>query len=429
MSAPRSVSIDFDSEEAFRAEYRANIANGGIFAATESEFVLREAVRVRVGVAGWDAPIELDGEVVHVVPVDMARTGATPGVAVQFLETPVVLRERFASWLCDDDVSDAQREDPGRRKAPRAPARVRADIELEGRTRIQGRTRNLSTSGVLVSSDGDSLPLGSEVSLALSHPLTRERRIVPGRVARHVASETGEVIAFAVEFETPEEERDEFEQFVADVKTSEHSRRLGGINGSVSEIGIENVLQMFSSASRQGTLHLVRGEEEGVIVFQGGRLRLACLGASRGAKALSELLAWKDGRFEFETRVDEDLAATADHEPIQLEAAILDALRQVDERLRDEDGDEDEGEVDDAMLRDLLAESEALPDSADLDPTSVLRWCGGGSEELSEIEDSLRELARVGMPLERAFTIIPEPEETVRGAVVDLLRRGLVVLD
>ena len=63
----RSLRVAFESEESFRREYQTNIANGGIFIATNVGFAAREVVRVEIALEYCDEHIELEGEIVHVV--------------------------------------------------------------------------------------------------------------------------------------------------------------------------------------------------------------------------------------------------------------------------------------------------------------------------------------------------------------------------
>ena len=92
--------------------------------------------------------------------------------------------------------------------------------------------------------------------------------------------------------------------------------------------GPQAVLQMFATSSPSGTLLLRLGQEEGVICFEGGLLILAQLGGKTGMKALVRMLSWREGVFEFRAAVEDRQAKEA---PLPLEAALFDAVRQIDE--------------------------------------------------------------------------------------------------
>ena len=63
-----SLQIRFESPDSLREEFEKNIANRGIFIATEEEFEDRQSVDVEIVLAYVDAPaipLVLHGEVVH----------------------------------------------------------------------------------------------------------------------------------------------------------------------------------------------------------------------------------------------------------------------------------------------------------------------------------------------------------------------------
>ena len=97
---PRQLRIEYATEEAFREEYASNIANGGIFVSTKTPFCVRDPVRVEITLGFCGESIALDGEVVHCVPLELAETGATPGVA----PPPMVVQPEteipsMAAWM------------------------------------------------------------------------------------------------------------------------------------------------------------------------------------------------------------------------------------------------------------------------------------------------------------------------------------------
>jgi Tfp pilus assembly protein PilZ len=417
----------FDSEEAFLEEYRTNVANGGIFVATDETYEIREPVYVRIRLRFISEQIDLEGEVVHVVPAEMAAAGGTPGVAIHFNVGGPELRQRFARWASVDPTSDERRRQAGRRRATRTAARVSAELADEDRVRLRGRTRNLSASGVLIACEGEPVPLETRVGLTLTHPISGERRSVAGRVVRHVIGPNGTVTGVAVEFEVRPAERDEFARFIADVKSGDHSQRLGGIRGDIAEVGVEGVVQMLARSAPRGTLTLTRGSEEGIIALYDGRVCSVRLGSHSGTKALSELLGWQSGEFEFHSRVDAEAERAAGEEAMPIEAALLEAARWSDEAGRERPGAADQA-IDDELVEEILAEAGSDFDPDPLDPAATLEWRGGPDVVLTELEESLRDLALVGMTVGKAISVIPESAGEVRTVLASLVRRGLVGL-
>jgi hypothetical protein len=235
----------------------------------------------------------------------------------------------------------------------------------------------------------------------LEHPQTRERKAIAGRVVRHVQSE-GDVSALAVEFTPGDADREGIERFVEDLQSIEHARRLGGISGPIAELGPESLIQMFATTATRGTLVLRCGQEEGIIAFEKGLLRVAQIGSTTGMKALVRMLSWRDGVFEFQSRIDDSLIAGA---PFPLEAALLDAVRQMDEGT--------------------TVASDRFPLHARL-----VRTDGdlGAHGEPSKVEAALLDLAGAGFTVQRALEVIPEPDPEIFRGLRSLVDAGLVEL-
>jgi type IV pilus assembly protein PilZ len=400
----RLLRVAFEDVDAFRQEYQRNLANGGVFVPTERSFELRDPVRVELMLAGSDAKTSLDGEIVHIVPPDMAGLGGTPGVAVQFLGRAHEVRARLEPLAAVTGTHQYRPADNGRRAAARARAHMLAEVvDLESGLSMRGRTRDLSRSGVLVAAHGEAVGVGRHVQITLEHPTSGERLELGGVVVRDIRSETGQVVAVGIQFDAPRRRQQEIERFVDDVQSVEHARRLGGIEGSIAELGVDGLIQTFARGSAAGTLTLRRGAQEAIVVVGGGLLRLARLAGTTGVKALVRLMRWKDGSFEFHARVDPELPSEP---PLPVEVALLEAAHQLDELGR--------------------------IDARELPPTARL-YVGGaraGGEPLSKIEEAVLDLARAGsFTLERVVELIPESDPEIYAAVRALAERGAVRLD
>lgn len=392
--------LSFESAEAFQREYDSNLSNGGVFVQTDGAFALRDAVAVELAFEYAGRSIVLDGEVVHIVPPQMTSIGGTAGVAVQ-LQMPVQeLRDRLGE-LAAKAASDPH-ADGGVRGARRRSVRVLAEIRSGNRV-VPGETRNLSLSGALIGvADGDSIPVDDAVRVVLTHPTSGESRKISGRVVRLVEL-SGEVSALAIEF-LPEDAREAgTHRFIEDLQNFEHTRRLGGITGPIEPLGPQSLLQMFATTAPSGSLLLRSGQEEGVICFESGLLRLARLGTTTGMKALVRMLSWTDGTFEFHTHIDE---REVTEEPFPLEAALLDAVRQIDEVTR-----VDRGRF---PLRARLVRRE----DGDFDAFG----------QPSKVEAALLDLAGAGFTVQRALEVIPEPDPEIFRALQALTEAELLEL-
>lgn len=450
----RRLRLAFDEPAALRAEYDSNIVRGGAFVAGADPCDLREIVEVELDLAFCGERLVFEAEVVHVVP---GASGCD--VAVQFLCDASVLRERVAPFVETptgrDDAWDLEeagapsRPDARRpRRAPASPPGAALDLEValeepvfgeagsgaggdgalfgeagsdlgatapaerrgarRGEARIpatvaathvelDGRTRNLSETGVLISADASELPLGKAVALSLRHPETGERVQVAGKVIRHEEGE-GAVAAVAIAFEGPRGDP-ALAAFVEAARESEARRQREGIHGRIEELGMANLLQMLAQSSRQGTLTVRRGSEEGVVAFEAGRLRYARLGAARGRKAMVRLMAWPEGRFVFTSAVD---ALDEEDEPMPLEALLLDAARAFDEAA--------------------AAGPSLAPSARFRMDREALAACGS----LSKIEEAVVDLAGAAFSLRRMLDVIPEDDAEIRHAVAALLEKGVL---
>jgi hypothetical protein len=255
---------------------------------------------------------------------------------------------------------------------------------------------------VLVSVPGDTAPVGTKVQLAIDHPTSGESLQVPARVTRQVESQGG-VVALAIEFEPPPEQQEEVRRFIADLQSAEHSRRLGGMHGSLAEIGPPNLLQMLGKTAPSGTLTLTRDNEEARIGFENQLLRYAQLGAISGVKALARAMAWEDGAFEFHARLE---PSEVEEPPISLDAALLDATRLNDELAR--------------------MDRSALPDDATLRFRSAP--AGPAGAQTSKLEDAVLDLARGEFTIRRVVDMIPEPDVEILRAIAFLADLGSIAI-
>lgn len=396
-----SLRVSFESPEVFQREFDSNLTNGGAFVRTEENFALRQAVDVELCFEYSGQTLTLRAEIVHIIPPEMAGVGGAPGVAVQFQMPVRDLREQLGALAIPVPESGVN-VDSGQRGSQRKPVRVAAQIQGD-REVISGHTRNLSLTGVLVGVGGQALALGEIVSVTLEHPTTGEQKTIPGRVARQVVS-NGEVSALAIEFTLNEAEREETERFVETLQSVEHTRRLGGISGPIGDIGPQSLLQMFATSSQRGTLMLRCDQEEGVICFDAGLLRLAQLGSTTGMKALVRMLSWRTGVFEFHARIDEREIKDA---PFPLEAALFDAVRQIDEGA--------------------TVDQKNFPLRAKL-----ARRAGGDLDAFatpSKVEAAVLDLATAGFTVQRALEVIPEPDPEIFKALQALVEAELLTLE
>jgi hypothetical protein len=274
-------------------------------------------------------------------------------------------------------------------------------VHCPGYEEVVGRTRDLSITGVLVSIGGGvPIDVGEPVEVFITNPENGHEHSILGKVARHVTGEGAIVRAIGVQFRIPEEDRRAAEEFLADLAALEHSRHLGGIKGSIAEVGLVNLVQTFGLAAREGTLDVMRGAEEGYIAFQTGSLRAASLGGASGVKALARMLSWRDGTFEFHARIDRTLAES---DVLPLEGALLEAMRLLDESTQ--------------------IDRSGFPLDAILHVDELQRASAG---TLDKLENSLLDLAATGMNVQRVLDIVPEPDGEIYLSLARLVDSGII---
>jgi Tfp pilus assembly protein PilZ len=401
-SAAQVLQVTFSSAEEFQREHAANLVNGGVFIETAEAAELRETVTVELRLAGCSDIVRLDAEIVHIVPAEMAGAGAKPGVAVQFCSTQTALRAAFEPFIQAAGVPEQAPADPGRRRAPRCPAQVPIRLELADRALV-GHTRDISQVGVLISVRGDDLPVGTRLVLTIEHPNSHESMTVNATVTRQVANKNG-VMALGIEFDPAPEQREDLRSFVGDLQSTEHTRRLGGIQGSIEELGIQNLIQMLGNMAPSGTITARHGDEEAVVGIEGGMLQYVRLGTVSGPKALSRLMGWVEGTFEFHARLE---PVESPDEPQPLDAAVPQATQKLDELVS----------IDlDALPMDARVRFKSEP-------------AGPGGESTSKLEQSVLDLARSEHTVGRIVDAIPEFDVDVLRALSFLADLGSIAID
>lgn len=418
-----TLQIRFDSPQALRSEFEKNIVNRGIFVPTESPFEVRQSVTVDVVLDYIDPPSEglsLEGEIVHCVPVEMAGSGATPGVAVQFDVSATMLRERFEKLLGRELVV----EGAGRRSAKRGAVRVPVRVMPAMSPPFETTSRDLSTSGILLTVKHDLPLIGEIVRVCLWHPSGDPSVEIDGKVVRQIPNKNGRIAAVAVAFDRQQAADPTAKAVMEALRELGHRSRLGGIAGSLVDLGLVNMLQMFGASAPQGTLVVESEGEQGWIAFADGNLLGAELGILSGMDALVSMLSWGDGHFQFEASADPELAESAP--PWPLEGAMLEAVCKLDEAGRESLGD-GPGNPESVPGMGAGDESYSLPIKStttfevDFEQEEISR------DALDQTEEAVLDLAKAGMNVERLVSVIPESEAEVQAALEGLVELGVLV--
>jgi hypothetical protein len=162
------------------------------------------------------------------------------------------------------------------------------------------------------------------------------------------------------------------------------------------------LLQSFSLSSQEGTVTVISGNQEGYIVFSQGFLVATRVGRVTGPKALLRILRWSEGRYEFHARIDNQIVRDP---PVHLEAAVLDAVRAIDEANRDRN-------------------NRFPPElSFSLDPRRV----ASQGAELGKMECAIVDLIRVGANVRKLLDVIPEADLRIHEALTVLVDLEILI--
>ena len=175
------------------------------------------------------------------------------------------------------------------------------------------------------------------------------------------------------------------------------------MRGSLAEVGAQHLLEMLGQTAPSGTLTISHENEEGVIGFEGKMLCYAQLGAISGMKALTRILGWEEGSFEFHARLEPMMS---EDPPMLLDAAILEAARHLDE-LKALDLD--------LLPLDAKVRFQSAP-------------AGSGREEASKVEGAVLDLARGEFTIRRIVDMIPEPDVEILRALTFLADLGSITI-
>ena len=398
-----SQQIRFESPAALREEFEKNIAKRGIFIATAEEFEVRQSIVVEIVLAYVDDSeivLTLRGEVVHCIPIEMASSGVVPGIAVQFDDSATALREVFEPLLGRSVTSDldVDKEGSARRSSKREPVRVPVRIMPHWSPPFETTSRDLSATGILLTSTRVELPVGEFVRTCLRHPSGEPSIEIDGQVVREVRDKKGRLAAVAVAFDRSQAAHPQVGEVIEALRQAGHRGGLGGVSGEIADIGLRNLLQMYGSSAPQGTLIVERDGEQGWIAFAEGQLLGAALGALSGHDALVAMLDWGDGRFRFEPSADDALIAAPASSPLR--AAVMKA---------------------ESALAGL---GRAISDETIFDVD--IKQEQASRLSLDKIEGAVLELARSGLPLGKLEAIIPEPADEIQAALENLIELGVL---
>jgi Tfp pilus assembly protein PilZ len=399
---PSVLRVSFATPAALRTEYERNLVHGAIFLATEKPLDNGHPVQVMFDLNFCDGTFVASGHVVSVVLPALATTGATPGMSVQFLESPADLRHRLEDTAGISMVEGAATDDRERRCAERF--RTNTNVQIVSADRhFPAEMLDVSYNGMLAMLPGVDLPVGTELRALIDHPRSDAQLDLPGSVVNQARCDSG-YMALGIQFAYGADEIDEVMAFIDDVRGFQHAQRLTTVTGELSENTLDVVIETFSTVSEEGTLNLTTDSETGRIAYKEGQLLYALTGLVSGVKALSRMFLWTQGRFDFDPVVE---LLDRSEPPRPLQSAVLEAAVQRDEISR-------------LDLKDFQMETTFCVDEARVSAASA---------EFDELSREIVEHAGLGFPISAILDVMSESDAAIYAAMVALRDRGILAVE
>lgn len=86
LRAPIELRVDYKKMNTFFADYTKNLSKGGTFIKTRQPLAMGTTLVFRLGIPGFEAPVELNGEVTWILDAAAAAAQNTePGMGIRFV--------------------------------------------------------------------------------------------------------------------------------------------------------------------------------------------------------------------------------------------------------------------------------------------------------------------------------------------------------
>lgn len=437
-----SIHVCFEGIQDFQRDFAHNLKLGAIFLGTEQEFCAGNIVNVVLNLDFGGAAVSIVGEVVSVITPALAKAGGTaPGISIRLADHPLALvkrLERLSGISLEASLADSTHEnevqtakadvptkesstptaqqqmaaatehkkalapaqdDDDRRIFPREASHASVELETPHGT-FPGQAANISYSGVLAMIEGISIPLQTKVRVRLADPSVELALLLDGKVVRQTICDNG-VMAHGIQLLYPADRIDEVQSFIDFLQGFDHARKLGTIAGRLDNGDLRTILELFVETAPFGTLTVLHNNEEGKITFSENKILYAMIGLVSGMKALSRMLSWKTGRFEFHPSVD--LRETGEP-PLAIDQAMLIAAVQLDELAN----------------MDLSSFNLTGTLSVNLKQLAVCK------DQLNPVEKEVAGYAAAGFTLDAVLDVIPDMDVDIYRALIGLRERGVL---
>lgn len=119
-----------------------------------------------------------------------------------------------------------------------------------------------------------------------------------------------------------------------DVAQGRRTSQVRTMSGSIAEIPLPDLLQLFSASKKTGTLVIRTEHDVGKIYIDGGRVQFAVVNEHFDVppmKSLFRILTWQTGSFDMDAAEEREFPTKIE---MSTEGILMDAMRQIDEIRR-----------------------------------------------------------------------------------------------
>jgi hypothetical protein len=135
----------------------------------------------------------------------------------------------------------------------------------------------------------------------------------------------------SVDPEGAEASTEEVRRRMAQVAADRHTSQVRTMSGTIDEVPLPDLLQLFATSKKSGVLTLRRDDSVGRVYLRRGKVYYATINENQDIsplKGMYRLLTWEHGSFDFGPAEDKEFVEEID-EP--LEGILMEGMRQIDE--------------------------------------------------------------------------------------------------
>lgn len=166
--------------------------------------------------------------------------------------------------------------------------------------------------------------LGGERPVVFFHTRVNDRETITR------ALEAG-VVDFIVKPTSPEVVAAKIERYALQTRSRPATARMRGVQGSLSEMSLPEVIQIFGNGRKTGRLAITSEGKHGEVFFNEGMVYDAAYEGLEGAEAVYAMLSLVDGEF----FLDPSVTREENRIGMSAEGLLLEGMRRLDEAARD----------------------------------------------------------------------------------------------